>query len=64
MSKRSTLNNDDRRDWINNDEGLYSWWRSSRLNMADFIKQNKDEIDACILQVRDGKKQAHFLVYG
>lgn len=37
--------------WVDNDEGLYNWWKSSRLSKAEFIKQNKEELKACIDRV-------------
>jgi hypothetical protein len=42
------LNDDEREQWINNDEGLYSWWRSSRLSMRNFIRENRAEISEAI----------------
>lgn len=42
------MNNREREMWIDNDEGLYNWWRSSRLSKREFIKQNREELDACI----------------
>jgi len=42
------MNNNEREQWINNDEGLYLWWKRSRLSMREFIRQNRDEIDSCI----------------
>jgi hypothetical protein len=42
------LNDNDRREWISNDEGLYNWQRSSRQSMAAFIKTNKAEIDRAV----------------
>ena len=42
------LNNDDRRQWIDNDEGLYNWKRSSRQSMSAFIRDNKTELDRAI----------------
>lgn len=42
------MNNNERENWINNDEGLYLWKRSTRLSMREFIKQNRDELDALI----------------
>jgi len=42
------MNNEERRLWILNDEGLYSWWISSRLTMNNFIRGNKEEIDTAI----------------
>lgn len=63
-NQKITLNNDDRCQWIDNDEGLYNWWKSSRLSKREFIKQNKQELDTCILTVLTGKKPAHYLAYG
>lgn len=34
--------------WIENDEGLYSWWRSSRQPISVFIRENSKEIRAAI----------------
>lgn len=42
------LNDRDRAEWINNDEGLYNWQRRSRLSMKAFIRQNKAEIDSAV----------------
>lgn len=50
--------------WIDNDEGLYDWWRSSKLSKAEFIKQNRTELEACIDRVLGGEKPAHYLKYG
>ena len=58
------MNNQDRKDWINNDEGLYDWWRSSQMSMTAFIAEHKTEIDEVINNVLSGKKQAHYLKYG
>ena len=43
-----TINNADREQWIDNDEGLYNWWRSSRLSKREFIRENNVELDAAI----------------
>ena len=51
--KRDTLNDTDRSQWIDNDEGLYNWWRSSRQSKRAFIKENRAEIDQAIRNVRD-----------
>ncbi len=51
--KGDKLNDKDRAQWIDNDEGLYNWKRSSRLSMREFIRQNREEIDILILRVRD-----------
>ena len=61
---KQTLNDKDREQWIMNDEGLYNWFRSSRLSMRNFIRQNRKELDECIKSVLTGKKPAHYLEYG
>ena len=58
------MNDTERQQWIENDEGLYDWQRSSRLPMREFIRQNRADIDACIKPVVDGDKRAHHLKYG
>ncbi len=63
MGKRRR-NDDERREWIQNDEGLYDWQRRSGLSMRDFIRANRDEIDAAIDPALDGDKPAHHLKYG
>jgi len=62
--RKQTLNDEDRRQWIANDEGLYRWQRSSRLNMRAFIRANRAELDEVIRKVRDGERRAHYLIYG
>jgi hypothetical protein len=49
--KKQTLNDDDRAQWIDNDEGLYHWWISSRLPKREFIKQNRKELTEIIMAV-------------
>ena len=63
-NQKITLNNSDRSDWIDNDEGLYNWWKSSKLPKRKFIQENRQEIDTAILSVLTGKKPAHYLAYG
>lgn len=58
------MNNTDRSQWIDNDEGLYCWWKSSKLSKAQFIKENKEEIDKAINNVLGNEKPAHYLKYG
>jgi hypothetical protein len=57
------MNNEERRQWILNDEGLYNWQRSSGLNMAKFIRENREQIDAAIGNVTSGAQPAHYLAY-
>jgi hypothetical protein len=49
------MNNRERQMWIDNDEGLYNWWRESGLSMSAFIKENREEIDAAINSVLNRK---------
>jgi peptidoglycan hydrolase-like protein with peptidoglycan-binding domain len=55
------LNNSEREQWINNDEGLYNWYMAERKmggGMSAFIKRNREQIDAAILSVLDRKPAA------
>lgn len=61
---KQTLNDDDRAQWIDNDEGLYRWWWCSRLPKREFIRKNRDAITAAIMPVLTGDKPAHHLAYG
>ena len=42
------LNDQDRAQWIDNNEGLYLWWKGSRLSKRAFIRQNRNELTTCI----------------
>jgi hypothetical protein len=44
------MNNQEREQWIQNDEGLYNWWKRSRTSLRVFIRENRAEIDAAISQ--------------
>ena len=57
-------NNRERQLWIDNDEGLYMAWKSSRLNKERFIKENREEIDTVIDNILSGRRRPHYLVYG
>lgn len=43
--------------WVDNDEGLYNWWKSSRQSKGRFILENKEELRACIDRVLNAKPQ-------
>ncbi len=58
------MNNTEREQWIDNDEGLYDWWRGSGLSKRAFIKENRAEIDECIENVTGGARRPHYLKYG
>lgn len=46
--KKRTRNDEERRLWVLNDEGLYRWWRSNRCGITTFIRANRIEIDKLI----------------
>ena len=57
-------NDEDRRQWTENDEGLYLAQRRSGLSMRRWIRENREFIDEVIDKVVDNNKSAHYLVYG
>lgn len=62
--KTDRLNDTDRSQWIDNDEGLYCWWKSSRMTKRAFISTYRREITEAIENVRGNQKPAHYLRYG
>jgi hypothetical protein len=58
------MNDTERENLVDNDEGLYSMWRSSRKSKRKFIRANRPLIDAAIANVTAGKQPAHYLKYG
>lgn len=57
------MNDTERAEFIDNDEGLYDWWRGSGQSKARFIRENRAEITTAIDKVVNGDKPAHFLKY-
>jgi len=55
------MNDRERELWVKNDEGLYRFWRSTRLSMRNFLRQYRDEIDAAIDRVLNPPKRTGFL---
>lgn len=55
------MNDTEREQWVNNDEGLYIWQRRSRLPMRQFLRENRTEIDQAINRVLDRKPTSHEL---
>lgn len=51
--KNSKLTTSDIGQWIDNDEGLYVWWKQSRQKKSQFIKENRDELIRAIRSVLD-----------
>lgn len=58
------LNDDDRSQCIDNDEGLYDMWRASGLSKREFIRRSRLMLTEAITNVLDNKKPAHYLKYG
>lgn len=58
------MNDQNREQWIDNDEGLYDWWRRSGLSKKSFVRKHRKEIDEVIRKVNEGEKPAHYLKYG
>lgn len=57
------MNDDDREDFVMNDEGLYDMWRRSRQTMRVFIRNNRAIIDEVITNTKSGAKRQHYLKY-
>jgi len=64
MSKTRRRNDEDRSQWVRNDEGLYDMWRRSRKSERAFIRENRATIDEAIDPVLTGELPAHHLKYG
>lgn len=58
------MNDDDRRLWVENDEGLYDLQRSSRLSLTKWVRANRTLIDEVAKNVQDGTKRQSYLKYG
>jgi hypothetical protein len=55
------MNDASREEWIRNDEGLYRWWKSTRLSMRDFIRQNREELTTIISAALNSKPGGSYL---
>lgn len=58
------MNDDDRDNWVINDEGIYDLWKSSGLSKRAFIRANRQLIDDAAKAVDTGAKRQHHLKYG
>lgn len=58
------MNDKERQDYVDNDEGLYYLQRTSRLQRRFWIRANRALIDGVIANVASGKKPQHYLKYG
>ncbi len=57
--KRQYINDTERSLWVDNDEGLYLWWKQSRLSKWAFVKQNRQEITD-VIRTSTKTRQAHY----
>lgn len=57
------MNDNEREDWVRNDEGLYRMYQRSNLSMRHFVKKNRKLIDGVAEAVSSGMKSAHYLEY-
>jgi hypothetical protein len=48
MARPLTINDQDRRQWVENDEGLYLWWKGSRMGLYRFVRENRDTLTKII----------------
>jgi len=64
MGCKQTINDEDRRLWVLNDEGLYNWWRGSGRPIRAFIRANREQLDEVIGNMISGRRRQHYLVYG
>lgn len=44
------MNDEERRLWVLNDEGLYNWYRRSGTGIYQFIRDNREELTTIINQ--------------
>lgn len=58
------MNDEERAEWVDNDEGLYDLWRTSRLGKRAFVRANRALIDSVAGAVASGTKPQHYLKYG
>ncbi len=58
--KNDKLTASDIDQWIDNDEGLYNWWRSAHQSKRDFIRDNRAELEACICRALNAKPASSY----
>ena len=42
------MNDQDREQWVMNDESLYNWWLSTRMGITVFVRKYRAELTAAI----------------
>lgn len=51
------MNDSDRQEWVMDDESLYVWYRSARMPIRRFVRENRAEISVHIKNVLEGWSQ-------
>lgn len=46
--KSDQMNDQERAQWVTNDEPLYNEWRRSRKSLGVYIRENREALDAVI----------------
>ena len=62
-NKIRSINDKEREDWVNSDEGLYNMWLGNKCGLTKFVRAHRAEIDEVINNVLGNKKPAHYLAY-
>lgn len=57
------MNDEDRRQWVENDEGLYNEWKRSGLSIREYIRRNRKWLTRVIEDMQSGRKRPHHLAY-
>ncbi|MBW2986863.1 hypothetical protein KY333_05835 [Candidatus Woesearchaeota archaeon] len=42
------MNDEERKMWVMNDEGLYNWWKESHIGLNEFVKRNRETLTGII----------------
>lgn len=42
------MDDNERRLWVLNDEGLYNWWKSTGVGVYRFVRENRKELTKII----------------
>ena len=58
------MNDAERQQWVDNDEGLYDAQRRARQPKRTWLRENRAMIDAYVAKVTSGEKRAHWGKYG
>jgi len=45
------MNDNDRREWVENDEALYKWWKAEGGGLYRFVQENRASLTKYIQKV-------------